>query len=297
MFGLPIAIAGTIIAAAIAAFISLVGLIISKESKVSEFRQEWINALRAEVSLVITHTHAIHQAFDAVADTPDKPLAWGDIRTDYVNFDEAAAKIRLRLNPTEKPSIALLEVLEEYENLLYKSVGDPDFNKLMSVSTKLLGAAQVVLKQEWRRVKLGEPVYRMTEVLAGLVLIAVLVMVFKPSTVLRLTGDGNEYQVIERSDTYVDKQGQAVSDQSYDHDLVHLVLTHDKHKIYGLCDLSTLNKIDPNASCGLRPLRNYECVVGRSNVMKVMKAPMPLSDLTCTDGDGREVYLYVSKEE
>ncbi len=31
--------------------------------------------------------------------------------------------------------------------------------------------------------------------------------------------------------------------------------------------------------------------------MKVMKAPMPLSDLTCTDGDGREVYLYVSKEE
>ncbi len=105
----------------------------------------------------------------------------------------------------------MLEVLEEYENLLYKSVGDPDFNKLMSVSTKLLGAAQVVLKQERRRVKLGEPVYRMTEVLAGLVLIAVLVMVFKPSTVLRLTGDGNEYQVMERSDTYVDKQGQAVS--------------------------------------------------------------------------------------
>jgi hypothetical protein len=293
MFGLPIAIAGTIVAAAIAAFISVVGLIISKENKVSEFRQEWINALRAEVSLVITHTQAIHQAFDAVADIPDKPLTWEEIRTDYVNFDEAAAKIRLRLNPAEKPSIALLQVLGEYENLLYKSVGEPDFNKLMSVSTKLLGAAQVVLQQEWRRVKLGEPVYRRTQVVAALVLTAVLAMVFKPSTILWLTGDGNKYQVIERSDTYVDKQGQAVSDQ-YDHDLVRLVLAHDTHKIYGLCDLSTLSNIDSNASCGLRPLRTYECVVGRS---EVMKAPMPLSDLTCIDGDGRKVYLYVSKEE
>jgi hypothetical protein len=44
MFGLPKEIAGTLVAAAIAAFISLVGLIITKESKVSEFRQAWIDA-------------------------------------------------------------------------------------------------------------------------------------------------------------------------------------------------------------------------------------------------------------
>ncbi|MBZ5654093.1 MAG: hypothetical protein LAO56_02315 [Acidobacteriia bacterium] len=294
MFGLPIQIAGTIIAAAIAAFISLVGLIISKESKVSEFRQQWIDALRAEVSLVITHTHAIHQAFDAVIHTPDQPLAWGDIRTDYVNFDEAAAKIRLRVNPTEKPSIALLEVLTEYENLLYKSVGQPDFNTLMSVSTRLLEATQVVLKQEWQRVKFGEPVYKVAEGLAGLLFIVGLVMLFKPSTVAWFTGARNDYQVIERSDTYVDKDGRAASGQSYDHDLVNLVLTHDGRKIYGQCDLRTLNKLDSNASCGLRPLRHYACVVGRDDVMN---APMPLSDLMCSDADGRRVYIYVSKEE
>ena len=72
------------------------------------------------------------------------------------------------------------------------------------------------------------------------------------------------------------------------------MLTHDGRKIYGRCDLSTLNKLDPSASCGLRPLRYYDCVVDRDDVMR---APLPFSDLTCRDGDGRKVYLYVSKEE
>lgn len=58
MFGLPKEIAGTIIAAIIAAVISLLGLLISKENKVSEFRQAWIDALREEIAEVITHAHS-----------------------------------------------------------------------------------------------------------------------------------------------------------------------------------------------------------------------------------------------
>jgi hypothetical protein len=107
----------------------------------------------------------------------------------------------------------------------------------------------------------------------------------------------NKYRVIERADRYLDKQNRPVSDplsESSDHDEVVFVLTHGGHKIHATCDLSTLDKLDPNASCGLRPLRTYECVVGRDDVLK---APMPQSDLLCKDGDGRKVYLYVSKEE
>lgn len=294
MFGLPIQIAGTIVAAAIAAFISLVGLIISKESKVSEFRQQWIDALRQEVSLVITHTHAIHQAFDAIVETPEKPLVWADIRTDYVNFDEAAAKIRLRLNPTEKTSIAVLEVLKEYENLLYVSVGNPDFDKLMLVTKKLVDAAQVVLKREWRRVKFGEPVYKVAEVFTGLLFVAGLFILVKPSIPLLLHSARQDYRVVERTDNYVDKEGRPGSEQLHDHAIVGLVLSHDGHKIYGQCDLTTLNNLDPKASCGLRALHDYDCAVGRDDILN---APMPLSDLTCTDADGRKVYVYVSKEE
>jgi hypothetical protein len=109
----------------------------------------------------------------------------------------------------------------------------------------------------------------------------------------------NKYRVIERADRYLDKQGHQVSDatsEAYDHDEVGFVLTHDGNKIHAICDLSTLDKIDSSASCGLRPLRTYECAVGGAAVLNA-PAHVPLSDLTCKDGDGRKVYLYVSKEE
>ncbi len=120
--------------------------------------------------------------------------------------------------------------------------------------------------------------------------------------VLSLTAcNQNKYRVVERTDTYVDKQGRKVSDiwyegLAYDHEEVGLVLSHNGRKIHATCDLSTLDKLDPKASCGLRPLRDYQCIVSSGAVLNA-PASKPLSDLTCTDGDGRTVYLYVSKEE
>jgi len=289
MFGLPKEIAGTMIAAVIAAVISLLGLIISKESKVSEFRQAWIDALRAEIAAVITHAHAIHGAY--LAKFQDNSTLWQNVRLDFVGLNEAWAKIRLRLNPKELSSIAILQALEEHEGLFPKG-GTPDFTKLGLADHKLLEAANVVLKEEWQRVKRGELVYRGASILAGLLVIGGLGVLFKPSILTRW--DQNQYRVVERADIYVDKQGRPASDQSYDHEVVQLVLVHNEKKIHALCDLSTLDKLAPNASCGLRPLRNYQCLLGRDDVMK---APMPLSDLTCTDADGRKVHLYVSREE
>ena len=184
--------------------------------------------------------------------------------------------------------------MQEHEGL-FPHGATPDFSKLKTADQKLLDCTQIVLKEEWRRVKFGEYFYRTVTVFAGVLVIGGLYLLFKSSTpLLSLTVHRNDYRVIERTDTYVDKQGRAVSDQSYDHDVVHLVLAHDGHKIYALCDLSTLGNLDPKASCGLRPLRDYECFLGRDDVTK---APAPLSDLTCTNADGRRVYLYVSKEE
>jgi hypothetical protein len=108
----------------------------------------------------------------------------------------------------------------------------------------------------------------------------------------------DRYRVVERIDRFVDKQGRQVADKwydglAYDHEEVSFVLKHGGSRIHATCDLSTLDKLDPNASCGLRPLREYACTAGRGD----RQAPMPLSDLVCTDSDGRKVYLYVSKEE
>jgi hypothetical protein len=295
MFGLPREIAGTIIAAAIAAFISLVGLIITKESKVSEFRQAWIDALRADIASLITHSYAGHTTWNETTSTDT--AKWLDARGHVVSFNEAWARIKLRLNPKEKSSTALLKVLREHEDLWAK-VGDaaPDWDALVSVTDRILAATQVVLKEEWQRVKRGERVYRLTTLSAGLLVLGGVYLLLRPSLPSWLSRPVNEkdYRVVERTDTYVDKQGATAPESSHDHEIVGLVLTHDDHRIHAICDLSTLDRLDPNASCGLRPLRNYQCFVGRDDVMK---APMPLSDLTCADGDGRKVYLYVSKED
>lgn len=288
-------IAGTIVAAVIAAVISLAGLIISKENKVSEFRQAWIDALREEVAAVLTHAHVLYMSYLLKVNQQAPAATWQKVREDLVNLNSAGAKIKLRLNPKEESSRAVLRALEAHEKLFPNEGAIPDLDTLESSESKLLTCTQVVLKEEWRRVKWGEYFYRAVTVGTALLVLGGLYLLLRPSTLLSsFAGHRNEYRVVERTDIYVDKEGRVASDTSYDHEIVHLVLTHDRHKIYSLCDLSTLNKLEPNASCGLRPLRDYKCVIGRDDVMK---APMPLSDLTCTDGDGRKVYLYVTKEE
>ena len=77
-----------------------------------------------------------------------------------------------------------------------------------------------------------------------------LFLLLKPSLPLLSHSGKRDYRVIERTDNYVDKEGRPASEQVHDHETVSLVLVHDGHKIYGECDLSTLNNLDPNASCG-----------------------------------------------
>jgi hypothetical protein len=75
---------------------------------------------------------------------------------------------------------------------------------------------------------------------------------------------------------------------------VDYVLLHRGHKIYASCDVHDLDKLDPTARCGFRPLRKYECAIQSASIEK---ATLPVSDLKCKDGDGHNVYLYVSKKE
>lgn len=110
--------AGLIIAF-IAALISLLGLLISKESKVSEFRQAWIDALREEIAAVITHAHAIHGAY--LAKFPDNTEIWRNMREDFVGLNEAWAKIKLRLKPQEAQAKAILEALKKHEAIFVET--------------------------------------------------------------------------------------------------------------------------------------------------------------------------------
>jgi hypothetical protein len=100
-------------------------------------------------------------------------------------------------------------------------------------------------------------------------------------------GASTKYEVIERTQTLVpDVEGPQTE--------VHYVLLHDGHKIYADCNASTVDRMDPNASCGFRPLHSYDCEIQSDSMTK---ASMPMSDLKCKDADGRNVYLYVTKKD
>src|SRR5579871_762108 len=171
MLGLPHDAVGAIVAAIIAGVIALLGLVISKESKVSEFRQEWIDRLREDIAAVIAHSHTMW-AESLVQHTQEQTL-WSAVKPDYTAVAAATARISLRLNPKEKESRALLSAVNEIKSIF--SSPNPEFHLLADRTNKLVDAANAVLKQEWRRVKFGEPVYRITRWLTAVLTVALFI--------------------------------------------------------------------------------------------------------------------------
>ncbi len=153
---LPEAAIGAICAAVIAAMFSLIGLAIAKENKTSEFRQAWIDALRDDFSALIAAIMAIHSAEGLQGEaTPDW---WKEVRADYVAANTAISRLRLRLNPAEPLSIELIALLKEIESIINSGFGEePD--RVRELEDEILALAARLLKQEWERVKTGEPAF------------------------------------------------------------------------------------------------------------------------------------------
>lgn len=179
MLTIPDVAIGAIAAALIAGLISLLGLIISKEQKTSEFRQAWIDGLRSELSLVIAHANAIHGASAAnlwnVANAGGSASElWKVVRQDFVGINEATAKIRLRLNPREDQAQAILAAIDELERLL--SPGQMmNYVEINTLEKRLVSEAQVLLKSEWTRVQKGEETYKVARLAALAISIACVV--------------------------------------------------------------------------------------------------------------------------
>ena len=128
----PLAI-GAITAALITGLVSFLGLIISKEQKVSEFRQAWIDSLRSELAALISHANAIHGA--GMAKLGSSSETW------------KVEELEVALAP-DRPM---------------------DYSEINRVEQELVAAAQVLLKNEWLRVRRGERAYRLAKAAATLV--------------------------------------------------------------------------------------------------------------------------------
>lgn len=164
---------GAVGAAIIAGLISLLGLIIGKEQKVSEFRQAWIDELRKCLVAYLVNINAIADALRVSIATGEKPTG---IDQNYKLLNEANHGIRLRVNDGERPSADLLRSMEHFEAIAQKN-SDLTPDNIRKAEQEFLTAAKALLKFEWRRVKKGEKTYFWTKYVV-IALITVMLMIF-----------------------------------------------------------------------------------------------------------------------
>ena len=96
---------------------------------------------------------------------------WNVVRQDFVAINQAAASIKLRLNPKEAGATKVLASIEVLEKLFAKGKR-VDNEILKDAESTLITESQIVLKQEWVRVRRGERVYRIAKFATSAVVIA-----------------------------------------------------------------------------------------------------------------------------
>lgn len=162
---------GAVLAACITGAISFVSLITSKEQKISEFRQAWIDAFRSELAdfssqarrVSLEHiplnikaiTGPLLEQLEIADREAEKPDPFHDNRQ---RMAQAYYALKLRLNPDEVDHKQLLMHLDNVYEILNSH--SERYGRCVVELDNLSKVAQVVLKREWVRVKNGEGNYR-----------------------------------------------------------------------------------------------------------------------------------------
>lgn len=144
--------------AILAAIIALISLVISKESKLSEFRQIWIDSLRNEVAELLSNILHIKKLIDnSDGSDESRSATFAALKV----ADNALMLIKLRLNDKESKAQDLLKTIQEIED--FSNAEEYHQERVDELEIDLLRTSKVVLKAEWDRVKAGEPVFRATK--------------------------------------------------------------------------------------------------------------------------------------
>lgn len=174
MLNLPEAAIGAIAAALIAGIVSLLGLTISKDQKTSEFRQAWIDALRADLSAYLVRINAIQDAVKVKYESHASKLA--SVHPHYILLNASTFNIFLRVNPKENRTKELLRCMNKFHSLM-QDESEMIPSKIRPIEMEMLAASQNLLKAEWRRVKLGEWTYRVWKIAALILILSSLVLI------------------------------------------------------------------------------------------------------------------------
>jgi hypothetical protein len=164
---LPDAAVGSIVASMIGALVVFLGTVISKEQKTSEFRQIWIDELRKDIAEYVAEVAEMVSLSDIVKHEGEdnKRKFLSENFEIFRKIKTLEHRIVLRLNPIEHSAV-VTEVKDYLKNMLaeYAAVSVPqDSERGEHITNKLIELVHEVLRNEWRTVKVGEPVFRWTK--------------------------------------------------------------------------------------------------------------------------------------
>ena len=191
---------GVILSAVITGFISIVNLILSKEQKISEFRQNWIDELRKDLSSYSCNVQFIAGRLDAEFpnrtennfNASELKSFYASANKEYINSIDAYHRVLLRLNSEEDD--ILLKLLEKSDLLFHSK--KINFKELADIQEDIIKESQQLLKREWKRVKKGEVPFRATKWISSLVLIsALLASMYFYSINVKVKPEDNETKV------------------------------------------------------------------------------------------------------
>jgi len=151
---------GAVGTALIAGLVSLFGLVIGKEQKVSEFRQAWIDQLRKSLVSYLVNINAISDAIRI--QRAEKKSNLSAIVSDYKLLNEARNDIILRINHEEQSAKDLLEVMSNFEKLSESNESLTPQN-IRAAENDFIKTSKELLKFEWNRVKQGEKTFYRTK--------------------------------------------------------------------------------------------------------------------------------------
>ncbi|MUJ30189.1 hypothetical protein GNP73_19725 [Aliivibrio fischeri] len=169
---------GAIVAAIITGIISFINLVAAKDQKTSEFRQEWIDELRSDISnylanvnIISCEAHLSYQLQDGKGITEEHLKEFAEKVSSQMNKAiQLFHSIQLKLNV--KDDKQLLSTFEEMNKLFDTALNDMhDTKKIEVITNSIIEQSQVLLKSEWKRVKRGEVSFFITKYLVGLIVL------------------------------------------------------------------------------------------------------------------------------
>ncbi len=174
-------VAGAVLAAFLTGVFSFVGLILSKEQKISEARLSWIESLRSDLSVMLSRIETLARLAESrlkslalPAFTDQQLLDFREQNKDtYYALEEARNRVTLRLtNSAEHRAL-----LGHLDTLLLVFRGNcEDVSRVHDVQQQIIGESQIILKGAWRRVKRGEPIFVATEFILFIGILSMIVV-------------------------------------------------------------------------------------------------------------------------